>query len=207
MIAYQRSTVIITELLLAWVLHRCVRSAPPGAFVTQAQIHSRVGGSVSTANHLDFSLPASGVPHRRPYTLPVQWLYVRNLPLVASHGPKRMFRYTLALYSLRSTQGNKLASGILFAVLLNFKHIYMYLAVSLPVLSSPHRRPLFFSAGLLYLPASLILHDAKWPHPAQELSFLGQFSDCCVRGVPRSVRAHGADSPTALAPIPLYPRT
>ena len=26
-------------------------------------------------------------------------------------------------------QGNKLASGILFAVLLNFKHIYMYLAV------------------------------------------------------------------------------
>ena len=27
-------------------------------------------------------------------------------------------------------QGNKLTSGILFAVLLNFKHIYMYLAVS-----------------------------------------------------------------------------
>ena len=27
-----------------------------------------------------------------------------------------------------STQGNKLASGFLFAVLLNFKHIYMYLA-------------------------------------------------------------------------------
>ena len=27
-------------------------------------------------------------------------------------------------------QGNKLASGVLFAVLLNFKHIYMYLAVS-----------------------------------------------------------------------------
>lgn len=26
-------------------------------------------------------------------------------------------------------QGNKLASGFLFAVLLNFKHIYMYLAV------------------------------------------------------------------------------
>ena len=29
-------------------------------------------------------------------------------------------------------QGNKLACGILFAVLLNFKHIYMYLAVCLP---------------------------------------------------------------------------
>lgn len=30
-----------------------------------------------------------------------------------------------------SSQGNKLASGVLFAVLLNFKHIYMYLAVSI----------------------------------------------------------------------------
>lgn len=34
-------------------------------------------------------------------------------------------------------QGNKLASGILFAILLNFKHIYMYLAVrSRNILSS-----------------------------------------------------------------------
>lgn len=30
-------------------------------------------------------------------------------------------------------KGNKLASGVLFAVLLNFKHIYMYLAVCAPV--------------------------------------------------------------------------
>lgn len=29
----------------------------------------------------------------------------------------------------RSSQGHQLASGVLFAVLLNFKHIYMYLAV------------------------------------------------------------------------------
>ena len=37
-----------------------------------------------------------------------------------------------------SSQGNKLASGVLFAVLLNFKHIYMYLAVSTShVLSHP----------------------------------------------------------------------
>jgi len=28
-----------------------------------------------------------------------------------------------------ASKGKKLASGILFAVLLNFKHIYMYLAV------------------------------------------------------------------------------
>jgi len=34
-------------------------------------------------------------------------------------------------FNLTHFQGNKLASGVLFAVLLNFKHIYMYLAVSL----------------------------------------------------------------------------
>ena len=37
------------------------------------------------------------------------------------------------------TQGNKLASGFLFAVLLNFKHIYLYLAVRLPLGSATSR--------------------------------------------------------------------
>ncbi len=37
---------------------------------------------------------------------------------------------------LRGAQGNRLTSGILFAVLLNFKHIYMYLAVRAPSIST-----------------------------------------------------------------------
>jgi hypothetical protein len=45
------------------------------------------------------------------------------------------------------SQGNKLASGILFAVLLNFKHIYMYLAVRLPMI--------FYHGEALTMPTSL----------------------------------------------------
>ncbi|THU84873.1 ALG6, ALG8 glycosyltransferase, partial [Dendrothele bispora CBS 962.96] len=40
------------------------------------------------------------------------------------------FLFGILLWSiLMARNGNKLASGILFAVLLNFKHIYMYIAV------------------------------------------------------------------------------
>lgn len=47
-------------------------------------------------------------------------LMARN---VRPHAHKDLHRLTSEF------QGNKLASGFLFAVLLNFKHIYMYLAV------------------------------------------------------------------------------
>ena len=46
------------------------------------------------------------------------------------HFQYNAFMFGILLWSILMTRnGNKLASGFLFAVLLNFKHIYMYLAV------------------------------------------------------------------------------
>jgi ALG6, ALG8 glycosyltransferase family len=62
-------------------------------------------------------------------------------------------------------QGNKLASGILFAVLLNFKHIYMYLAVTLIYpfsLSDVALTCTVFPACIFCLSASFFLHVTVW---------------------------------------------
>ncbi|CAA7259655.1 unnamed protein product [Cyclocybe aegerita] len=100
-IAYQRTTVILTELVLGAVLLRRVhlfyfRPGSIAHFPTE-QIHTWLGFLI--VDHIHFQYNG--------------------------------FMYGILLWSiLMARNGNKLASGILFAVLLNFKHIYMYLAVS-----------------------------------------------------------------------------
>ncbi|KAF7352884.1 Alpha-1,3-glucosyltransferase [Mycena venus] len=96
-IAYQRTTVILSELVLAAVLIRFIR------------------GSVdpSTQRIISASL----------------FLHPGFLIVDHIHFQYNGFMFGILLWSiLMARNGNKLASGILFAVLLNFKHIYMYLA-------------------------------------------------------------------------------
>ncbi|KAJ7228769.1 glucosyltransferase [Mycena pura] len=96
-IAYQRTTVILSELVLGAVLLRFIR------------------GSVdpSTQRIISASL----------------FLHPGFLIVDHMHFQYNGFMFGIMLWSiLMARNGNKLASGILFAVLLNFKHIYMYLA-------------------------------------------------------------------------------
>ncbi|KAK7061626.1 alpha-1,3-glucosyltransferase [Favolaschia claudopus] len=96
-IAYQRTTVILSEFVLAAVLIRFIR------------------GSVdpSTQRIISASL----------------FLHPGFLIVDHIHFQYNGFMFGILLWSiLMARNGNKLASGILFAVLLNFKHIYMYLA-------------------------------------------------------------------------------
>ncbi|XP_006460000.1 hypothetical protein AGABI2DRAFT_202561 [Agaricus bisporus var. bisporus H97] len=96
-IAYQRTTVILTELVLGAVLIRFIRGAidPPTQRIISASIFLHPGFLIVDHMHFQYNGFLSGI---------LLW----------------------SIYMAR--QGNKLASGILFAVLLNFKHIYMYLA-------------------------------------------------------------------------------
>ncbi|KAJ7499028.1 glycosyltransferase family 57 protein [Mycena latifolia] len=96
-IAYQRTTVILSELVLGAVLLKFIR------------------GSVdpSTQRIISASL----------------FLHPGFLIVDHIHFQYNGFMFGILLWSiLMARNGNKLASGILFAVLLNFKHIYMYLA-------------------------------------------------------------------------------
>ncbi|PPQ63414.1 hypothetical protein CVT24_004924 [Panaeolus cyanescens] len=96
-IAYQRSTVIITEMLLGVVLLKFIRGAvdPTMQRIISASIFLHPGFLI--VDHIHFQYNG--------------------------------FMYGILLWSiLMARNGNKLGSGILFAVLLNFKHIYMYLA-------------------------------------------------------------------------------
>ncbi|KZT71580.1 glycosyltransferase family 57 protein [Daedalea quercina L-15889] len=96
-IAFQRSTVIVTELVLGAVLLRFARGAVDRT--TQRII------SASLFLHPGF-------------------LIVDHI-----HFQYNGFMFGILLWSiLMAREDNKLASGLLFAVLLNFKHIYMYLA-------------------------------------------------------------------------------
>lgn len=58
-------------------------------------------------------------------------------------------------------EGRMVLGGMLFATLLNFKHIYMYIAVSFHI-SSPYRFLISSNtlASVLYLPTSSTLHDS-----------------------------------------------
>ncbi|KAJ7791323.1 glycosyltransferase family 57 protein [Mycena olivaceomarginata] len=97
-IAYQRTTVILSELVLGVALLRFIR------------------GSVdpSTQRIISASL----------------FLHPGFLIVDHIHFQYNGFMFGILLWSiLMARNGNKLASGVLFAVLLNFKHIYMYLAV------------------------------------------------------------------------------
>ncbi|KAI0069121.1 glucosyltransferase [Artomyces pyxidatus] len=96
-IAYQRTTVIVTELVLGAVLLRFVRGA------TDPSMQRLISASL-------FLHPG--------------FLIVDHI-----HFQYNGFMFGILLFSvLMARNGNKLASGFLFAVLLNFKHIYMYLA-------------------------------------------------------------------------------
>ncbi|KAF9568977.1 glucosyltransferase [Agrocybe pediades] len=96
-IAYQRSTVIITELVLGVVLLKFIRGSVehPIQRIISASIFLHPGFLI--VDHIHFQYNG--------------------------------FMYGILLWSiLLARNGNKLGSGILFAILLNFKHIYMYLA-------------------------------------------------------------------------------
>ncbi|KAK0206516.1 glucosyltransferase [Desarmillaria ectypa] len=96
-IAYQRSTVLATELVLGAALLRFVRDAvdPRMQRIISASLFLHPGFLI--VDHMHFQYNG--------------------------------FMFGILLWSiLMARNGNRLASGILFAVLLNFKHIYMYLA-------------------------------------------------------------------------------
>ncbi|KAF9452438.1 glycosyltransferase family 57 protein [Macrolepiota fuliginosa MF-IS2] len=96
-IAYQRTTVILSELVLGAVLIKFTRSAidTPTQRIISASIFLHPGFLIVDHIHFQYNGLLFGI---------LLW----------------------SIFMAR--QGNKLASGILFAVLLNFKHIYMYLA-------------------------------------------------------------------------------
>ncbi|KAF9263510.1 glycosyltransferase family 57 protein [Marasmius fiardii PR-910] len=96
-IAYQRSTVILTELVLGAALIKFVRGAVDPAMqrCISASIFLHPGFLI--VDHIHFQYNG--------------------------------FMFGIMLWSiLMARNGHKLASGILFAILLNFKHLYMYLA-------------------------------------------------------------------------------
>ncbi|KAJ3800444.1 glycosyltransferase family 57 protein [Lentinula aff. detonsa] len=96
-ILYQRTTVIVTELVLGAVLLKFIRGAvdPPTQRIISASLFLHPGFLI--IDHIHFQYNG--------------------------------FMFGILLWSiLMARNGSKLASGILFAVLLNFKHIYMYLA-------------------------------------------------------------------------------
>ncbi|KAI0269177.1 glycosyltransferase family 57 protein [Gloeopeniophorella convolvens] len=96
-VAYQRTTVILTELVLGAVLLKFVRGAP----------------DTNTQRLISASL----------------FLHPGFLIVDHIHFQYNGFMFGILLLSvLQARHGNILASGLFFAVLLNFKHIYMYLA-------------------------------------------------------------------------------
>ncbi|KAF9646765.1 glucosyltransferase [Thelephora ganbajun] len=96
-IAYQRSTVILTELVLGWALLKFI--------------------------------PGSQHPSMQRIISASLFLHPGFLIVDHIHFQYNGFMYGILLWSLlMARNGNTLTSGILFAVLLNFKHIYMYMA-------------------------------------------------------------------------------
>ncbi|KAF9226448.1 glycosyltransferase family 57 protein [Gyrodon lividus] len=96
-VAYQRTTVILTELVLGATLLRFIRGA----------VH----------------------PSRQCILTASLFLHPGFLIIDHIHFQYNGFMFGILLWSiLMARDGRKLASGTLFAVLLNFKHIYMYLA-------------------------------------------------------------------------------
>ncbi|KAN0097341.1 glycosyltransferase family 57 protein [Tylopilus felleus] len=96
-VAYQRSTVILTEIVLGAALLRFIRGAvdPSWRRILSASLFFHPGFLI--IDHIHFQYNG--------------------------------FMFGILLWSiLMAREGRKLASGLLFAVLLNFKHIYMYLA-------------------------------------------------------------------------------
>jgi len=104
-------------------------------------------------------------------------------------------------------QGNKLASGILFAVLLNFKHIYMYLAVIFPYslfCVGVELTSAVSPACIFRLFAAFFLHVPFWGTSNQEFSIT---SKCSYRGVCHffwTVHPHGPNSTRSVPIVSLH---
>ncbi|KAF9348742.1 glycosyl transferase [Mortierella sp. NVP85] len=96
---FQRTTVIVSELVLFWALQRMLT-----------------------------------VMGNRPLQKVISWSLMLNPGLIMvdnMHFQYNGFLYGIMIHSLvDAKQGKLLRSGILFAVLLNFKHIYLYIAPS-----------------------------------------------------------------------------
>jgi hypothetical protein len=91
-IAYQRTTVILAELVLAAALLRCAPSpnvcrvwVMPESFNQICPWSSR---PFNPTSHISISIPSSRIPHCRPHTFSVQWFHVRNIALVHPDGTK-----------------------------------------------------------------------------------------------------------------------
>ncbi|CAI6337281.1 unnamed protein product [Periconia digitata] len=97
-IYFQRTTVIITELVLAYALHRYVKDSKQKATAHAAALSVLLSPGLLIIDHIHFQYNG--------------------------------FMYGILVLSLVLARNNStlLLSGILFAVLLCFKHIYLYLA-------------------------------------------------------------------------------
>ncbi|KAF8592684.1 glycosyltransferase family 57 protein [Ramaria rubella] len=96
-IAYQRSTVIVTELVLGAALIRFTRGAVDPSIQRIISISLFLHPGFLIVDHIHFQYNG--------------------------------FMFGILLWSiLAAREGNKLLCGLLFAILLNFKHIYMYMA-------------------------------------------------------------------------------
>ncbi|KAG8943186.1 glycosyl transferase [Tulasnella sp. 419] len=96
-VAFQRATVILTELVMGFALLRFIRGAADRTTQTIVSLSLFLHPSFIIVDHIHFQYNG--------------------------------FMFGILLWSiLMVREGNKLLAGLLFAILLNFKHLYMYLA-------------------------------------------------------------------------------
>ena len=108
-IAYQRTSVILTELVLGVAVQRYAlsieRPASIGAGILtiarRSQIHSWIHRSRNSAHHLRLVISTPGVPHRGSHTLSVQRLYVWYPAVVHLDGTKCTLQNDLILLTFR----------------------------------------------------------------------------------------------------------
>ena len=113
---FQRSTVIMSELLLAYALHRC-DSTRPQEIIT-LMLNRFVQNSPSSSKHLSQAAALSII-------LSPGLMIIDHV-----HFQYNGFLYGILIWSLALARkpSTILYSGLLFAVLLCLKHIYLYLA-------------------------------------------------------------------------------
>lgn len=100
-------------------------------------------------------------------------------------------------------QGNKLASGALFAALLQFKHIYMYLAVGRQSLRTFYPT-LLYAACILYLSPAVLLYDAIRTTTCQELSVTRKRCHSNFWGLSGTFYFNGPTATARIAPLSIH---
>jgi hypothetical protein len=93
-IVYQRTTVILTELVLGAALLRYFQfdiliESFNGICSSDKQIYPRLCGSLNSTHNLSFPLPSPWTSYCRPHPLSIQWVHVWNSPMVNLDGSKR----------------------------------------------------------------------------------------------------------------------